>query len=215
MRPRRAGRRAGRRPSRRARAEDAGRMAKVAGRRPDRRCACCRDEGRRIGGAADLSLRQYRRRSHRPRPRADGTVTYGQIFALEPFGNNLVVMTLTGAQLKALLEQQFEDASGNGAIAALDARAVGGLPLRLRPVAPAGSRIVGMTLERQADRPERPLSSDASTISSQRAATAIRCLPQGTDAFDGGARSRRAGGVARRPIRRCRRVERIRDLTPR
>ena len=40
-------------------------------------------------------------------PAADGSVTYGQIFAMQPFGNNLVVKTLTGAQLKALLEQQF------------------------------------------------------------------------------------------------------------
>jgi 5'-nucleotidase len=44
-------------------------------------------------------------------PRADGSVTYGQIFALEPFGNTLVVRTLTGAQLKSLLEHQF-DAQG-------------------------------------------------------------------------------------------------------
>jgi 5'-nucleotidase len=44
-------------------------------------------------------------------PRADGSITYGQIFALEPFGNTLVVRMLTGAQLKALLEHQF-DAQG-------------------------------------------------------------------------------------------------------
>jgi 5'-nucleotidase len=44
-------------------------------------------------------------------PAADGTVTYGQIFAMQPFGNNLVVKTLTGAQLKALLEQQFHGGS--------------------------------------------------------------------------------------------------------
>jgi 5'-nucleotidase len=41
-------------------------------------------------------------------PAADGSVTYGQIFAMEPFGNSLVVKTLTGAQLKTLLEQQFQ-----------------------------------------------------------------------------------------------------------
>ena len=40
-------------------------------------------------------------------PAADGSVTYGQIFAVQPFGNDLVVLTLTGAQLKALLEQEF------------------------------------------------------------------------------------------------------------
>jgi 5'-nucleotidase len=40
-------------------------------------------------------------------PAADGTVTFGQLFAAQPFGNQLVVMTLTGRQLQAVLEQQF------------------------------------------------------------------------------------------------------------
>lgn len=33
-------------------------------------------------------------------------VTYGQVFAMQPFGNSLVVMTLSGAELKRLLEDQ-------------------------------------------------------------------------------------------------------------
>jgi 5'-nucleotidase len=36
----------------------------------------------------------------------DGNVTYGEAFAVQPFSNSLVTMTLTGAQLKAVLEQQ-------------------------------------------------------------------------------------------------------------
>ncbi len=36
----------------------------------------------------------------------DGDVTYGEAFAVQPFSNSLVTMTLTGAQLKAVLEQQ-------------------------------------------------------------------------------------------------------------
>ncbi len=36
-----------------------------------------------------------------------GPVTYGEAFAVQPFGNTLVTMTLTGAQLDTLLEQQF------------------------------------------------------------------------------------------------------------
>jgi 5'-nucleotidase len=39
-----------------------------------------------------------------------GKISYAQIFALQPFGNNLVVKTLTGAEIKALLEQQFDKA---------------------------------------------------------------------------------------------------------
>jgi 5'-nucleotidase len=33
-------------------------------------------------------------------------VTYGEIFAMQPFGNSLVVLTLSGAELKELLERQ-------------------------------------------------------------------------------------------------------------
>ncbi|WP_437732007.1 bifunctional metallophosphatase/5'-nucleotidase [Sorangium sp. So ce1335] len=43
----------------------------------------------------------------------DGVVTYGEAFSVQPFGNSLVVMTLTGAQIDTLLEQQFRvDAMG-------------------------------------------------------------------------------------------------------
>ena len=37
----------------------------------------------------------------------EGIVTYGALFRAQPFGNNLVTMTLTGAQIVALLEQQW------------------------------------------------------------------------------------------------------------
>jgi 5'-nucleotidase len=36
-----------------------------------------------------------------------GDVTYAQVFAAQPFGNTLVTVTLTGAQLTAVLEQQW------------------------------------------------------------------------------------------------------------
>jgi len=38
---------------------------------------------------------------------ADGRVTYADLFAAQPFGNTLVTVTMTGAQIKALLEQQW------------------------------------------------------------------------------------------------------------
>lgn len=40
-------------------------------------------------------------------PAADGSVTYGQVFATQPFNNILVTMTITGAQIAAALEQGF------------------------------------------------------------------------------------------------------------
>jgi 5'-nucleotidase len=78
-------------------------------------------------------------------PDDKGNVTYGQIFSVQPFGNSLVVKTMTGAQIKALLEQQFN--SGSNTVAA---------PRVLLPSqslrysyslsAPAGSRISNMAL---------------------------------------------------------------------
>ena len=44
---------------------------------------------------------------------ADGELTYGEAFAVQPFGNSLVTMTLTGAQIDALLEQQFNDSESD------------------------------------------------------------------------------------------------------
>ncbi|PTA67350.1 bifunctional metallophosphatase/5'-nucleotidase [Deinococcus arcticus] len=44
-------------------------------------------------------------------PNASKQVTYGDAFAVQPFGNILTVITLTGAQIKAVLEQQFDNPS--------------------------------------------------------------------------------------------------------
>ncbi len=41
-------------------------------------------------------------------PGTDGTVTFGQIYAVQPFFNTLVTYTLTGAELKAVLEQGLD-----------------------------------------------------------------------------------------------------------
>ncbi|MGI8514697.1 MAG: bifunctional metallophosphatase/5'-nucleotidase [Acidimicrobiia bacterium] len=38
----------------------------------------------------------------------DGNVTYGEAFTVQPFGNSLVTMTLTGAQIEAVLERQWD-----------------------------------------------------------------------------------------------------------
>jgi 5'-nucleotidase len=45
------------------------------------------------------------------KPAADGTVSFGDIYAMQPFGNTLMVREYSGAQLRALLEQQFDPAT--------------------------------------------------------------------------------------------------------
>jgi 5'-nucleotidase len=42
-------------------------------------------------------------------PKENGAVSFGDVFASQPFRNRLVTMTLTGRQLKDLLEQQWLD----------------------------------------------------------------------------------------------------------
>ncbi|AND88146.1 MULTISPECIES: bifunctional metallophosphatase/5'-nucleotidase [Bradyrhizobium] len=42
-------------------------------------------------------------------PKENGAVSFGELFASQPFRNRLVTMTLTGNQLKVMLEQQWLD----------------------------------------------------------------------------------------------------------
>ena len=69
---------------------------------------------------------------------ADGELTYGEAFAVHPFGNSLVTMTLTGAQIDALLEQQFNDSdTGYGNMLQVS----GGFSYTWDAAAPVGSRV--------------------------------------------------------------------------
>ncbi len=45
----------------------------------------------------------------------DGEVTFGEAFSVQPFGNNLMTMTLTGADIKEVLEQQFDNPTAGAA----------------------------------------------------------------------------------------------------
>ncbi|HYW17130.1 MAG TPA: bifunctional metallophosphatase/5'-nucleotidase [Allosphingosinicella sp.] len=47
-------------------------------------------------------------------PAADGGISFGQLFAAQPFANIMMVKSLTGRQLRAVLEQQF--ASGSNTV---------------------------------------------------------------------------------------------------
>ncbi len=45
---------------------------------------------------------------------AIGEVTYGEAFTVQPFGNSLVTKTMTGDQIRRLLQQQFVGCGGQG-----------------------------------------------------------------------------------------------------
>ncbi|MEO3958963.1 bifunctional metallophosphatase/5'-nucleotidase, partial [Chromobacterium piscinae] len=44
-------------------------------------------------------------------PAADGSISYKQIYTVQPFGNTMMTMTLTGQQIDRLLEQQWSNPS--------------------------------------------------------------------------------------------------------
>jgi 5'-nucleotidase len=78
-------------------------------------------------------------------PSGGGTVTYGQIFSVQPFGNSLVVKSFTGAKLRGLLEQQFNSGANTTTTPRVLFPSAGfaySYDLRL----PAGSRVTDMRL---------------------------------------------------------------------
>ena len=71
-------------------------------------------------------------------------VRYADAFAAQPFGNSLVVMTLTGAQILAVLEQQF---TGVNAARPRVLQPSAGFEIRWRASATPGARIVEARLD--------------------------------------------------------------------
>lgn len=75
-------------------------------------------------------------------PGADGTVTFGDIYLAQPFGSALITETLTGAEIKAVLEQGFD---ANGPEQALAPSS--GLVFRFDRRQPIGNRVTSITLD--------------------------------------------------------------------
>jgi 5'-nucleotidase len=65
-----------------------------------------------------------------------GEVTFAEVFAVHPFGNHLVTMTLTGAQIRTLLEQQWLDRPARNIL-----MPSAGLSYTWRPGQPVGARV--------------------------------------------------------------------------
>ena len=67
-----------------------------------------------------------------------GEATYGSLFEIQPFGNTLYSLTMTGAQLRGLLEEMLSKSAVNDHVS--------GLAIRYDPSKPKGSRIVSVTM---------------------------------------------------------------------
>lgn len=112
-------------------------------------------------------------------PAADGTLTFGDIFTVQPFGNQLVTKSFTGAQLLALLEQQFDD---EGFVQTFSASQ--GFALTYDMNRPAGARVVAASLDGQ---PIDPAASYRVTMNSFLAAggDSFTVFTQGEDSAVG------------------------------
>ena len=114
-------------------------------------------------------------------PGAGGLVKFGDLYAVQPFGNTLVTQTMSGAELKAMLEQGFD---ATGPVQALTPSAGFGYTYDLSR--PLGDRVGAMTLD---GRPIDPAASYRVTTNN--------FLAQGGDSFTLLAKQRDAviGGV--------------------
>ncbi|MEU6078719.1 bifunctional metallophosphatase/5'-nucleotidase [Micromonospora sp. NPDC047074] len=74
-----------------------------------------------------------------------GEITYGEAFTVQPFNNLVVTQTLTGAQLRNVLEQQFVGFNGQTTQRILQVSA--GLTYSYDSTAPVGSRVSALTFD--------------------------------------------------------------------
>jgi len=75
-------------------------------------------------------------------PAEDKSLTFGQIYAVQPFGNTLMTLTMSGAQIKATLEEGFDATGAEQALSPSQ-----GFAYSYDRSQPIGSRITSMTLE--------------------------------------------------------------------
>ena len=67
-----------------------------------------------------------------------GDATYGSLFEIQPFGNTLYALTMTGSQLRGLLEAMLARNSVDDHVS--------GLTIKYDPTQPKGARIVSVTM---------------------------------------------------------------------
>ena len=162
-------------------------------------------------GRADFALMNNGGARTDLNPEVDGTVRFGQIFALQPFANNLVTKSYTGAEVKAVLEQQFD--SGLNTVARPNLLAPSGnFAFSFDRSRPAGQRIVTMRLN---GKPLDPAGIYRVTINNFLASGGdnFTALAVGRDATDGGLDlDATEAYLATTPV--APKGGRIRDLTP-
>lgn len=104
----------------------------------DAQLAATRSAGAQIAFMNPFGIRA----PHQLVPAADGTLTYGQLYAVQPFTNGMVTQSLTGAELKEVIEEGFDDFQPRQVLSVSQGFAFGYDLSR-----PAGDRVTAMTLD--------------------------------------------------------------------
>ncbi|NOU04265.1 MAG: bifunctional metallophosphatase/5'-nucleotidase [Novosphingobium sp.] len=136
----------------------------------DAQLAATRSAGAQIAFMNPFGIRS----PHTLAPAADGALTFGQLYAVQPFTNGLVTQSLSGAELKAVLEEGLDE---NQPKQQLSPSA--GFAWSYDLSRPAGDRVVAMTLD---GKPIDPAATYRVTVNS--------FLANGGDSFAGLARQR-------------------------
>ena len=112
-----------------------------------------------------------------------GPVTYSEAAEVQPFANGLVTMTLTGAQVLAVLEEQWQPEGSSRPVLALGVSE--GFAFTYDPAAPRGAHVTGATL---GGAPLDPAASYRVTVNSFLATGGdnFTTLAEGTDRQDNG-----------------------------
>lgn len=113
-------------------------------------------------------------------PAADGSVTFGELYQIQPFNNELVTFSLTGAELKAVLEQGFDDTAP---VQELSPSA--GFAYSYDLSRPVGARVVTMTLDGKPIAPEATYRVTVSNFLAQ-GGDSFTLFAKGRDAARGG-----------------------------
>lgn len=117
-------------------------------------------------------------------PGPGGAITYNQIFTMQPFANNIVTLSLSGRDVLALLEQQFD--SGLNTVAKPNLlMPSAGMRFAYDRSRPAGQRIVNVTI---ADKPLDPARTYRVTVNNFMASGGdnFTVLTRGTNVIDAG-----------------------------
>ncbi|WP_156840687.1 bifunctional metallophosphatase/5'-nucleotidase [Novosphingobium aquimarinum] len=75
-------------------------------------------------------------------PTADGSVSFGQAYAVQPFNNQLMTMTVTGEQIRAAFEEGLDDDGAQQVLAPSR-----GFVVTYDMARPAGSRVLSLMLD--------------------------------------------------------------------